>query len=98
MAKKGDWVTIHSIILTRDERAPQLPAETKEVPLEMWVKGFITTDAEISDIVEVRTVTNRIERGTLTEVFPTYTHSFGDYVPEIGQIDRILQTELFGGE
>lgn len=98
MAKKGDWVTVHSIILTAEERAPQLPAETKEVPLEMWVKGFLIADAEINDIVEVRTVTNRVEKGRLVEVFPTYTHSFGDYVPEIAQIDRILQAELFGGE
>lgn len=98
MAKKGDWVTVHSIMLTAAERAPQLPVETKEVPMEMWVKGFLTKDSELNEEAEVRTVTNRLETGKLVEVFPTYTHSFGDYVPEIAKIDKILQQELFGGE
>ena len=37
MAKKGDWVLTHTIVLTPAERAPQVPEDTHKVPLEMWV-------------------------------------------------------------
>ncbi len=40
-AKINDWVIIHNIVLTPEERAPQVPEDTKKVSLEMWVKGFI---------------------------------------------------------
>ena len=89
MAKKGDWVRIHRVVL---------PADTAKVPLEMWVKGTLCADAEIGDEVEVETATNRIEHGTLVEVNPYYTHSYGKFVPELIQIDRQLREILFGGE
>ena len=41
MAKKGDWVLIHKIVLSPEERAPQVPDDTKKVPLEMWIKGYL---------------------------------------------------------
>lgn len=96
MAKKGDWVQVHSIVLTPAERAPQVPEDTKQVPLEMWVKGFLMADAQIGDEVEIETVTKRKTSGTLTQVQPTYTHSFGKFVPEILQIDQMLRMELEG--
>lgn len=98
MPKKGDWILIHSVILTAEERAPQVPSDTKEVPLEMWVKGYLQEDAEIGDQVKVKTVTNRFEAGKLIEVNPTYRHSFGEFIPEILEIDRRLQESLYGGE
>ena len=39
MAKKGDWVRIHKIILKAEERTGKLPEDTQKVPLEMWTKG-----------------------------------------------------------
>jgi len=97
MPKKGDWVLIHSTILTKDKRAPQVPADTKEVPLEMWVKGYLQKDAEIGDTVQVKTAIGRLETGKLIEINPTYRHSFGEFVPEILEIDRQLQDALYGG-
>ena len=38
------------------------------------------------------------EHGTLVEVNPYYTHSYGKFVPELIQIDRQLREILFGGE
>ena len=38
MVKKGTWVLIHRNILEPEERAPQVPDDTKKVPLEMWIK------------------------------------------------------------
>jgi hypothetical protein len=97
-AKKGEWVKIYRVILKPEERAPQVPDDTKLVPLEMWVKGFITADAELGDIVEVKTITGRMESGKLVEINPTYTHSFGNFIPELLQIGLDLKQILFGGD
>ena len=51
-AKINDWVIIHNIVLTPEERAAQVPEDTKKVSLEMWVKGFIQSDASIGDLWE----------------------------------------------
>lgn len=97
MPKKGDWVIIHSQTLSSGERAPQVPADTKEVPLEMWIKGFLLNDGEIGESVEIKTVTGRLESGTLQEVNPVYRHSFGEFVPQILEISNRLQEALYGG-
>ncbi|MCL1809896.1 MAG: 2-amino-4-oxopentanoate thiolase subunit OrtA [Clostridiales bacterium] len=98
MVKKGEWVRIHKIILKPEERAPQVPDDTKKVPLEMWVKGHLDADAEIGSEVSITTVTGRKETGTLTEVNPYYDHSFGKFVPEFLAIDKQVRGILFGGD
>ncbi|HBF9994948.1 TPA: 2-amino-4-ketopentanoate thiolase, partial [Clostridioides difficile] len=67
-AKINDWVIIHNIVLTPEERAPQVPEDTKKVSLEMWVKGFIQSDASIGNLVEVKTITGRLVKGNLLKV------------------------------
>lgn len=94
-AKKGDWVRIHSVVLKPEQRSPNIPEDTSKVPLELWVKGFLQEDAEIGAECEVITTTGRHEKGTLLEVNPTYTHSFGDYVPQIHRIGVDLKKALF---
>jgi len=98
MIKKNEWVQVHSIVLTEEERAPQVPKDTKKVPLEMWIKGFLTEEAEVGDIVTIKTVTGRLVEGELVQVEPTFKHSFGEFVPEILEIDRMIRAELFGGD
>lgn len=98
MVKKGTWVRIHKIVLKPSERAPQVPEDTKRVPLEMWVKGFLLQDAELGDEVSIETVTGRTETGTLVEVNPYYEHDFGKCVPELLAIDKQVREILFGGE
>ncbi len=98
MVKKGEWVIIHRNILTPEERAPQVPEDTKKVPLEMWVKGYLNHDANIGEEVEVTTVTKRIEKGTLLEVNPHYKHDFGEFVPELLKINQQVRDILFGGD
>jgi len=97
MIKKGEWVRIHKIILTPAERAPQIPDDTKAVPLEMWDKGFLLTDSELGDEVEIETVTGRRETGTLIEVNPYYDHDYGKFVPELLAIDKQVRGIVFGG-
>jgi len=97
MIKKGEWVRIHKIILSPSERAPQVPDDTKAVPLEMWDKGFLQTDSELGDQVEIETVTGRRETGTLIEVNPYYDHDYGKFVPELLAIDKQVREIVFGG-
>lgn len=95
---KGTWVRIHDIVLQPSERAPHLPDDTKKVPLEMWIKGFLQEDANIGDVVVIKTITGRIEKGRLIEVNPHYDHDFGLFVPELLQIGIQLKEILWGGE
>ena len=97
-AKKGDWVQIHQILLKPEERAPQVPGDTKKVPLEIWLKGIALHDANIGSTIEVLTTTGRRVKGELTAVNPGYKHSFGNFVPELLKVDRQLKQILFGGE
>jgi len=83
-AKKGDWVQIYSVILKSDERAEHIPEDTKKVPFEMRVKGFLLTDkAEIGDEVKIKTPSGREVSGKLIAINPRYTHNFGEPVPEL---------------
>lgn len=98
MIKKGEWVLIHRNVLEVSDRAPQVPDDTKKVPLEMWVKGYLQEDANIGDEVNVLTRTKRKEHGTLLEVNPTYKHDFGNFVPELLYVSEQVREILFGGE
>ncbi|HPD99611.1 MAG TPA: 2-amino-4-oxopentanoate thiolase subunit OrtA [Bacillota bacterium] len=98
MIKKGSWVQIKKIILNPEQRANNLPEATKKVPLLLWVKGTLLSDSEMNDMVEIKTVTGRIESGELIDVNPSYLHNYGKYMPEIQEIDRIVKSTLFGGD
>jgi hypothetical protein len=81
--RKGTWVQIEQLVLEPAERAPTLPADTREVPYVMRVSGFLLTDAATGEVVRVRTLIGREIIGRLTTVNPGYEHSFGDTVPEL---------------
>ncbi len=99
MAKKGDWVRIHSIVLKAEERTAKLPADTQGCDLEQWTKGFLQEEtASIGDEVTVETVVGRLVKGILIEVGPYYTHSYGKFVPEIIEMDKQLREMMFGGK
>jgi hypothetical protein len=91
-AKQGDWVRIHSLVLTAEQRSPQVPEDTARVPLQMWDKGFLlNAEAAVGDDVEVETIIGRKVKGTLLEIEPVWDHDFGRCVPEIFSIDRQLK-------
>lgn len=98
MAKKGDWVRIHSIVLTSSERSDALPEDTKTVPLELWTKGYLLTDAVVGGEASVTTRTGRIVTGELVEESPHYSHSFGDFIPELQKAGDDAFHFLFGGD
>ena len=98
MAKQGDWVRIHRVILPAEARTANLPEDTKKVPFEMWVKGHLLEDGELGDQVRIRTVSGREEHGALIEVNPQFDVNFGNFVPEVLEMDVRLRTALFGRE
>ena len=91
-AKKGDLVLIHKTILKPDERPDTLPACTKSVPYEGWVKGFLLNgQATIGSEVQIETFIGREISGTLVSVNPAYDHSFGLPQEELLFIGRELR-------
>lgn len=98
MAKKGDWVQIHNIVLPPEERSSSLPEDTKANPLEMWVKGYLQEDAEIGDVAEVVTRTGRRAKGEVVKVNPYFEHNFGFFIPEVLEIGNMVRKITFGGD
>ncbi len=94
-AEKGDWVRIHSILLRPEQRASQVPDDTKKVPLEMWGKGFLQNEsATAGDTVEIETILGRKLSGELIEVNPQFAHGWGECIPEILRIGLQLKSIL----
>lgn len=85
-AKKGDWVQVSNIVLKPEERAQQVPEDTKKMPLLLWVKGYAQHAANLGDMIEIETVTLRKVQGVLTEVNPSYIHNYGEYTPELSRV------------
>lgn len=95
--KQGDWVMVRKVVLTAAERAPQVPADTKAVPLELRVKGFLVQEAKLGEMAVIRTVTGREIAGSLLEINPQYTHTFGSPLPELLTIGAELRALLQEG-
>ncbi len=94
-AIKNTWVEVGGVVLQKVERSPNLPEDTKQVPFEMRVKGFLLHDAVKGEKAEIITPSGRTVRGTLLEINPAYTHMFGSPIPELspiaGEIRAILR-------
>ena len=98
LVKKGEWVQVHEIILSAEERTARLPEDTAKVPVELWVKGFLNHDAQIGQEADITTLTGRITKGTLVEVNPAYDYGFGEqFVPELLKVGLQLRGILGEG-
>ena len=93
---KGTWVEIHRIVLPADERAPRVPDDTRQVPLEMRVKGSLLAPAALGEEAEIITAAGRRLRGVLTDINPAYTHGFGAPIAELSAVGRELRALLHG--
>ncbi len=92
---------IDRVVLPPGERAPQVPADTQRVPLEMRVKGVLAAPASLGEEAEIVTRTGRRLRGRLARVNPEYAHGFGAPIPELAgigdEVRAILKTRRSGG-
>lgn len=88
MVLKGTWVEIESIVLDIEERAENIPEDTKKTPLKMWLKGYLLEDCDIFEEATIETVIGRIEKGKLVTVEPSFNHDFGRYVKELSYIGK----------
>lgn len=95
--KANSWVEIHRILLNPEERAPGIPQDTKKVPLELRVKGFLTHPAQLGDKVKIKTPIGRVLEGKLLMENPPFPHDFGAPVPELLAIGQEIKTLLHQG-
>ena len=93
-AKKDTLVEIYKIVLEKGERAPQVPNDTQQVPLEMKVKGFLVHNAAVGEEAEIITPAGRRIRGRLIEINPAYTHMYGRPIPELSPIGAEVRAIL----
>jgi hypothetical protein len=97
-AKQGDWVKIHFRILEPHDRPDHIPEETRKTPLDAYVNGFMSVEeAQLGDRVSIRTLIDREYKGTLVEVFPAHTHSFGKAIPALLEIGPKLRAKIREG-
>ena len=93
-ARRGDWVEVQQTILEPSQRSANLPPETAEKPLLMWVKGFALGDGAVGEEATVETMTGRRVTGTLSAVNSGYYHTFGDPIPELVHVGVDLRGKL----
>lgn len=79
----GTWVEIEAVILAPEQRAPTLPEDTRRTPYMMRVSGFLAEPSALGQTARIRTVIGRELQGVLRTVNPSYSHSFGETVPEL---------------
>lgn len=89
--KKGDYVEIKITILNPNERAENLPQDTKNLPYEGKIRGFLTHDSEIGNEAEIETPIGRKIKGILLGLTKEYTHNFGEPIRELIDIGKKIR-------
>jgi hypothetical protein len=93
-ARVGDWVEVEVKLLDPADRSKNLPPETAEKPLMMWVKGFSEGEAALGGEITIETITGRRVNGALSAVNPGYHITYGDPIPELTHVGRDLRARL----
>ena len=93
-ARIDDWVEVECKLLDPVDRSANLPPETADKPLMMWVKGFAQGEAALGEQMTVETITGRRVTGKLSAVNPGYFHTFGEPIPELAHVGRDLRARL----
>ena len=73
----GTRVLIRWLVLEPADRAPGLPHDTARLPYQARARGVLLADAEAGGTAEIRTSAGRTLVGTIEEVSPADTHTFG---------------------
>ena len=96
MIKKGTWIELEEVVLNPEDRAVNIPEDTRKAPLKVWIRGFAERDCEMYEETSVKTLSGRILTGLVVAVRPPYTHGFGNYVEEISYIGPQAREILWG--
>lgn len=98
-AVKGMWVEIENEVLPAEERAPQIPEDTRQTPLRMWTRGFLIEEsALLGETVSVRTLSQRVASGKMVVINPRFCHDFGNTVQELLETGVDIKKELTGSK
>ena len=92
--KAGDWVEVERVLLEPADRSKNLPPETAQKPLRMWIKGFAQADGAVGDAMTIETMTGRLVEGSLSAINPGYFHTFGKPIPELANVGVDLRARL----
>ena len=92
--KAGDWVEVERVLLEPADRSKNLPPETADKPLRMWIKGFAQAAGAMGDAMTIETMTGSLVEGTLSAINPGYFHTFGKPIPELVHVGRDLRERL----
>ena len=76
MVKAGSWVEIEAVLLAPQERADNLPEDTRATPYVLRVSGFLEEDAEVGEEVSVGPSSAGSTAGPAARQ-PGLHHSFG---------------------
>ena len=90
----GEWVEVEIVLLEPSERAANVPPETAEKPLVMWVNGFARGEAALGEELVVETMTGRLVTGRLSNARPGYYHTFGDHIAELAHVGSDLRARV----
>jgi hypothetical protein len=90
----GEWVEVESVLLDSAGRSANLPPETAEKPLIVWVSGFALAEAGMGEQLEIETMTGRSVTGRLSAINPGYFHTFGNPIPELVTVGRDLRARV----
>jgi hypothetical protein len=89
------WVEIGFVVLTPEQRPPNLPSETRAVPYYARVRGFVAGTPAVGGTVEIETLTGRRIKGELLQIDPPFTHGFGRPVQELVEAGRDAERLLW---
>ena len=90
----GDWVEVERVLLEPADRSKNLPPETAEKPLRMWIKGFAQAAGAVGEAMTIETMTGRLVEGALSAINPGYFHTFGKPIPELSRVGVDLRARL----
>jgi len=94
LSQIGSWVEIAWVAMTPAERAEQLPESSKIVPVVAKVRGFALASAALGAETSVKTLAGRTLSGTLVDLSPGHTHSFGRPQPLLLALGAEWREEL----
>jgi hypothetical protein len=81
---KGTWVEVERALSAPGRpSASQVLVPAKAAPRTLRISGFLLEDAELGQMVRIRTITGKLHTGRLRIQSPSYGHSFGHTVPEL---------------